>query len=89
LGSTAYSTFQAGIDGASHGFAVWQRASNGTLTVPQNFTTKGGPVGWLPTVEYYPSPYGAKADCFAAQPGESRVCIVQDHHVIAWPKTAT
>jgi hypothetical protein len=29
------------------------------------------------------------ADCFAAQPGESRVCIVQDHHVIAWPKTAS
>jgi hypothetical protein len=26
------------------------------------------------------------ADCFAAQPCESRVCIVQYHHVIAWAK---
>jgi hypothetical protein len=57
-----YSTYQDGIDGANHGFAVWQRASNGTLTVPQNFSSKGGPSGWLPTVEYYVSPYGAKAD---------------------------
>jgi hypothetical protein len=57
-----YNTYQDGIDGAGHGFAVWQRASNGTLSIPQNFTVKGGPVGWLPTVEYYPSPYGAKAD---------------------------
>jgi hypothetical protein len=54
--------YDDGIDGANHGFAVWQRASNGTLTVPQNFTTKGGPVGWAPDVEYYVGAYGAKAD---------------------------
>jgi hypothetical protein len=58
-----YDTFQAGIDGAYHGISIWQRASNGTLTNPaRSFTITGGPSGWLPTVEYYPSPYGAKAD---------------------------
>jgi hypothetical protein len=29
------------------------------------------------------------ADCFAAEPGASRVCIVQDNHVIAWPEKAS
>jgi hypothetical protein len=57
-----YSTFDDGIGGFNHGVTVWQRASNGTLTVPQNFSTKGNPVGWSPYVEYYVSPYGAKAD---------------------------
>jgi hypothetical protein len=57
-----YNTYANGIDWANHGVAVWQRASNGTLTVPQNFSTKGGPVGWAPTVGYYVGGYGAKAD---------------------------
>jgi hypothetical protein len=57
-----FSTYADGIGWANHGFSVWQRASNGTLTVPQNFTVKGGPVGWGPRVGYNIGAYGAKAD---------------------------
>jgi hypothetical protein len=57
-----YGTYNSGIYGANRGFAVWQRASNGTLTVPQNFAAKGGPVGWGPYVGYDLTPNGAKAD---------------------------
>lgn len=28
-------------------------------------------------------------DCFAAQPGGSRVCIVEESNVIGWPKRAS
>ena len=31
----------------------------------------------------------AVANCFAAQPGGSRVCIVEESNVIAWPKRAS
>jgi hypothetical protein len=31
----------------------------------------------------------AVANCFAAQPGGSRVCIMEDSNVIAWPKRAS
>jgi hypothetical protein len=57
-----YGTYNSGIFGANRGFAVWQRASNGTLTTPQNFTTKGGPVGWGTFVGYDLTNSGAKAD---------------------------
>jgi hypothetical protein len=57
-----YGTYNSGIFGANRGFAVWQRASNGTLTVPQDFAAKGGPVGWSPFVGYDLTPNGAKAD---------------------------
>jgi len=31
----------------------------------------------------------AEANCFAAQPGGSRVCIMEESNVIAWPKRAS
>ena len=31
----------------------------------------------------------AVANCFAAQPGGSKVCIVEESNVIAWPKRAS
>jgi hypothetical protein len=31
----------------------------------------------------------AITNCFAAQPGGSRVCIVEESNVIAWPKKAS
>jgi hypothetical protein len=31
----------------------------------------------------------AVANCFAAQPGGSRVCIMEESNVIAWPKRAS
>ncbi len=31
----------------------------------------------------------AVANCFAAQPGGARVCIVEESNVIAWPKRAS
>jgi hypothetical protein len=31
----------------------------------------------------------AVANCFAAQPGGSRVCIMEDSNIIAWPKRAS
>jgi hypothetical protein len=29
------------------------------------------------------------ADCFAAQPGGSRICVIEESNVIAWPKKAS
>jgi hypothetical protein len=31
----------------------------------------------------------AVANCFAAQPGGSRICIMEESNVIAWPKRAS
>jgi hypothetical protein len=31
----------------------------------------------------------AVEDCFATQPGGSRVCIVEESNVVAWPKRAS
>jgi hypothetical protein len=31
----------------------------------------------------------AVGDCFAAQPGGSRVCIIEESNVIAWPQKAS
>lgn len=29
------------------------------------------------------------ANCFAAQPGGSRICVIEESNVIAWPKKAS
>jgi hypothetical protein len=54
-------TYSNGIGWANHGFSIWQRASDGTLTIPQNFAF---PVvsGWGPRVGYDIGDYEAKAD---------------------------
>ncbi|HTF61437.1 MAG TPA: hypothetical protein VK638_01865 [Edaphobacter sp.] len=31
----------------------------------------------------------AVEDCFAAQPGGSRICVIEQSNVIAWPKKAS
>lgn len=31
----------------------------------------------------------AVANCFASQPGGSRVCVIEESNVIAWPKRAS